>query len=48
LVEMIKGLPGCKGAASEVSRVTMTEGHDINAVSVFVHRGAGRQEQISD
>ena len=36
LVEMIKGLPGCKGTASEVSRMAMTEGHDINAVSVFV------------
>ena len=36
LVEMIKGLPGCEGAASEVNRMIMEEGHDINAVSVFV------------
>ena len=36
LVEMVKGPPGCEGAASEVNRMIMEEGHDINAVSVFV------------
>ena len=36
LVEMIKGLPGCEGAASEVNRMIMEEGRDINAVSVSV------------
>ena len=37
LVEMVKGYQAAR-SASEVSRMTMAEGHDINAVSVFVVR----------
>ena len=36
LVEMIKGLPGCKDAASEVNSMILKDGHDINSLSVFI------------
>ena len=33
---MIKELPGCKEAASKASSRTLKDGHDINALSVFI------------